>query len=187
MNKVQPIIIKGLNPSDIRWKNFAGKVTDRNQYGKRQFALFLDPEMVDIQALIDEGWKIKTREYDGTDKPTEYYINVDLNYNYNEPPEIDLIINAEDGGQPHGVHLTEEDVYQLDDVVFTACNIIVRGWWSKNKFTGEWTLKASLARLQVWSNPDHYRLALEDFDNEIGDVIFDQDDALEEAIDNSDD
>ena len=102
-------------------KNFSGRVTDRNQYGKKQFALFLDPEIIDVQALIDEGWRIKTREYADSDKPTEYYINVDLNYNYNEPPEIDLIINAEDGGQPHGVHLGEEDVYQLDDVVFTAC------------------------------------------------------------------
>ena len=187
MSNVNPIIIMGLNPTDIRWKNFTGKVTERNKYGKRQFTLFLDPEIIDVQALIDEGWKVKVREYDETDKPTEYSIVVDLNYNYENPPEIDLIINSEDGGRAHGVHLTEEDVYQLDDVVFTACNIIVRGWWSKNKFTGEWSIKAALDRLQVWSNPDHYKLALEDFDNEIGDVIFDQDDALEEAIDNSDD
>lgn len=182
MNTIQPIVLKHMNPADIRWKNFSGKVTDRNQYGNKQFALFLDPTLIDVEDLIAEGWKIKKREYYGTDKPTEYYLNVDVKFGYEKcPTEVTLIITDEDGSQ-HGCHLDEDTIFQLDDVVFTDVSCIIRPRWVKNKYTGEWSLKAMLARLDVWSNPDYFKIALDDFDNDLAEVIFDDDDKIEEAL-----
>ena len=174
MNTINPIVLKNMPGSDIRWKNFKGQVTERNRYGIRQFALFLDPEQVDIEGLIAEGWKVKERVYDGTDTPTKYYLNVDLNYNYQEPPIIDLVID--DGEDiPHGSHITESNVAELDDTIFTRFDIVVRPRWTKNTFSGQWSLKAMLGRLIVWSEPNYYKAALEDFDDMLAEVIFDDD------------
>lgn len=182
MNTIQPIVLKHMNPADIRWKNFKGKVSDRNKYGTKQFVLFLDPELVDIEALVAEGWPIKTKEYAGTDKPVEYCLNVDITFGYEKyPTDVTLIITDEDGVQ-HGCRLDDDTIFQLDDVVFTDASCIIRPRWYKNKFTGEWKLKAMLARLDVWSNPDYFKIALDDFDNDLADVIFVDDDKIEEAL-----
>lgn len=156
--EVAPIVIE--NVADIRYKNFEGRVTKANRNGVPQFALFLDPELIDIQQLIDEGWNVKAKEFDEDDRPTEYYVYVDVNYNYRILPEAILIINPRDGEAPHGVRLDEETLYQLDDAVFTAASVVIRPRiWTDDD--GRVRVKAYLQKLIAWSDPDYFQDALE--------------------------
>lgn len=157
-NQIAPIVIK--HGADIRYKNFSGVQTRYNKNGTPQFALFLDPELVDIPALIEEGWNVRQKEFDESDKPTEYYINVDITFNYRLKPEIRSIINSTNGEPPHGAILDEETICDLDDTIFTDAAIVVRPRvWTDDD--GVQRVKAYLQELVVWSDPAYFADLLE--------------------------
>ena len=173
-NYVAPIVIENANPKTrVEYKDFKGTVTQFNKYGTPNFTLLLDPEVDNIEALIAEGWRIKKKEFTEDDRPTKYYMPVYLRYDKEDPPVVDLIINSEDGSAPKGVHLDADTIDTLDDVVFTKVSMIVVPKWRKNTMTGEWTIKAHLARMIVWSDPNYYEMALKDLEDSLEGVIFD--------------
>lgn len=69
----------------IIWRNFAGKPSQFNADGKRNFCVVLDPEMAD--SLAEEGWNVRWR--DGREEGDEpmAYLQVAVSYD-NIPPTI---------------------------------------------------------------------------------------------------
>lgn len=158
---VNPIVIDKAPGRIIMWKNFSGKATKYNREGDRNFNIELDPETVDIQRLIDEGWNIKKKEYDEDDRPDMYYMPVFVNYNYSVPPEVDLIVESYDPAKPpHGTHLDEESIGELDHTVITTAQVVLRPrvWFDDD---GNQRVKAYLEKLVAWTKPVYFAADLD--------------------------
>ena len=122
MKKVTENII--LENATIRFRNFSGKEGKYNPAGKRNFCLFLDPDLG--SKLRDDGWNIKQlAPRDDGDLPQDY-IQVEVSYR-NIPPKIFLINSA-------GKQLLNEDTIDiLDWAEIENVDIIVRPYnWSAN-------------------------------------------------------
>lgn len=119
-----PDIFFQLEDAKIIFRNFAGKRTQFNAEGDRNFCLDLTGE--DIGMLQADGWNVKftkAREEDDEPRP---YLPVAIKYNF-KPPHIVLVTSS---GQRH---LSEDMLEVLDFAELTKVDIIVRGWhWFNN-------------------------------------------------------
>lgn len=104
--------------AQLIFKNFAGKKTDFNEEGNRNFGLLLDDDLA--EQLSKDGWPVKylrPRE----DDPEQYeqpWIKVRVRFN-TYPPKI-VLINSR--GRKR---LDEETVEQLDWTRIKMCDVIV--------------------------------------------------------------
>ena len=140
------IVIKD---ADIRWKNFSGRESKFNPAGKRNFALFLDANDPDfIDDLVADGWNVRTREYDNPDRPNEYYISVEVNFDYFQPPVVKMIQGT------RGLVLDETTVGRLDSTLITKADVVIRPrHWEVNGKTG---VKAYLHTLRAEVEEDYF-------------------------------
>lgn len=105
------------------FKNFAGKGSDYNNEGDRNFGVLISDE--DAEMLKDDGWNVKylrPRE----DDPTNYrqpWLPVKVKFN-NYPPTIYIIIPDEE--HPRKVRLGEETVEQLDWTAIEFADLVIR-------------------------------------------------------------
>ena len=145
--------------ADIRWKNFTGRESKFNPAGKRTFALFLDPEDLDlIDDLVADGWNVRKREFEDTDRPIEYYITIEVNFDYYQPPIVKMIQGH------HGLVLDENTVGRLDSTLITKADVVIRPrHWEVNGKTG---VKAYLHTLRAVVEEDY-------FADQDEDIIFD--------------
>lgn len=126
MSKVTDNII--LEDATIRFRNFAGKEGKFNPPGRRNFCLFLEPELG--AKLTRDGWNVKQLAPREPEDLPQDYIQVDVSYK-NIPPKIYLINSG-------GKQLLNEDTIDiLDWAEIENVDIVVRPYnWEVNGKTG---------------------------------------------------
>lgn len=100
------------------FKNFAGKRTDFNDEGNRNFGVLLDDGLA--EKLSNDGWPVKYL-HPKEDDPEQYeqpWMKVRVRFN-NYPPKI-VLINSRGRKK-----LDEETVEQLDWTKFKTCDVII--------------------------------------------------------------
>lgn len=98
------------------YRNFSGKVSDRNRDGNRGFAVLLNDELA--EHLKDDGWNVKYMKSnpDGYCQP---YLNVKVRFD-NFPPIATMINYA---GK---VRLDEHNIGELDYCMIKNADVIIR-------------------------------------------------------------
>ena len=115
----------------ICFKNFAGKATDYNAEGARNFSVVLDDEQA--EQLANDGWPIRVRPpregYEDEGNFNTMKVNVKFGPNPERNPKIFRICNG------HKVLLTENNVACLDfdDIENIDMRIRPYNWERANK------------------------------------------------------
>lgn len=112
----------------IAFRNFAGKEGKYNAKGRRNFVVFLDPDLA--EKLYDDGWNIKTLKPRDEEEEPQAYMQVAVNYEH-IPPRIVLISNGQQ------TILDEESIDILDWAEIDTIDLIIRPYeWDVNGKTG---------------------------------------------------
>lgn len=112
----------------IAFRNFAGKESKYNAKGRRNFVVFLDPDLA--EKLYDDGWNIKTLKPRDDEEEPQAYMQVAVNYEH-IPPRIVLISNGQQ------TILDEESIDILDWAEIDTIDLIIRPYeWDVNGKTG---------------------------------------------------
>lgn len=141
--RIDPIILKNVQiPYNTeRWqpRNFHGMERGRyNREGERNFCIFLDPEQVDCEKLIEEGWNIKKNinENDPQAEPS-YMLRVKVKFH---PQNSDLsrlnpkILVCTSSGE---MMMDEDNVGDLDSAQIMKANLTIGGTWNESQtYTG---------------------------------------------------
>ena len=124
-----------------RWhpRNFQGlEINKYNREGDRNFCIFLDPNQVDCEKLIEEGWNIKVNrnEADPQAEPS-YMLRVKVKYH---PAGSDLvrlnpkILVVTSKGE---MMMDESNVGDLDNAQIIKANLTIKGRWNESStYTG---------------------------------------------------
>ena len=112
----------------IGFRNFSGEAGKYNPAGRRNFCVFLDPEMSKV--LQDDGWNVRwLQPRDGNDDPTPY-LQVAVSFD-NIPPKVVLITSS---GK---TVLDESSVNILDWAEIDTVDLIIRPYnWTVNGTSG---------------------------------------------------
>lgn len=142
------VLIEGAR---IMFRNFAGKQTQYNAEGKRNFCVVLPPDIADQMAR--DGWNVKAlkpREQD--DEPTPY-IQVSVSFK-NRPPKVALVTSK-------GKRFLEEEMVELVDWIdIQHVDLIINPYdWDVNGKTGT---KAYLKTIVVIVKEDYLELKYAD-------------------------
>lgn len=112
----------------IAFRNFAGKEGKYNAKGRRNFVVFLDPDLA--EKLYDDGWNIKTLKPRDEEEEPQACMQVAVNYEH-IPPRIVLISNGQQ------TILDEESIDILDWAEIDTIDLIIRPYeWDVNGKTG---------------------------------------------------
>lgn len=127
------IVIEGAR---IIFRNFAGRQTQFNEAGKRNFSVVLDPGIA--EKLKAEGWNVKQKEArDEGDLPL-FHLPVTLRFDGKTPPRLILISSR---GRNT---LNEELAEMIDYADFDTIDLIIRPYDWKMRGTGNTGRKAML-------------------------------------------
>lgn len=131
----------------IIFRNFAGKESEFNREGDRNFAVLLNDEIGN--AMQEDGWNVKwlkPREDADEGETEQAYLQVKVNYGKGRPPRIALITER---GR---TNLSEDEVEMLDWVDIKNVDLIVRPYhWNVREKTG---ISAYLQSLYVTIEED---------------------------------
>ncbi len=86
---IPPVLIRD---AKIIFRNFAGRKTDYNEEGERNFVLVLPPDVA--KEMIADGWNVKEKKpyrADEGDDSVEYHLEVAVEYRKGRPPRCVLI------------------------------------------------------------------------------------------------
>ena len=150
---VEPIIMKNVNiPYNTeRWhpRNFQGIELNRfSREGDRNFCIFLDPEQIDCEKLIEDGWNIKVNrnEADPMAEPS-YMLRVKVKFHSKDSelarlnPKV-LVVTSK--GE---MMLDENNIGDLDNAQIVKANLTIKGRWSESStYTG---ITAYLSKMVV--------------------------------------
>ena len=155
--RIDPIVLKDAmipyNTDTWKPRNFRGleRVSDGkvvNREGERNFCVFLKPDQVDCEQLIENGWNIKKSE-NPTDPQAEpsYMLRVKVKYH---PDGSDLkrlnprVLVCTQNGE---MEMDEDNIGDLDSAQIVKANMTIHGTWRESPmYTG---VVAYLSKLVV--------------------------------------
>lgn len=150
-----------IEDAHIIYRNFAGKETQYNRAGKRNFnVLFDDPDI--IAQLIEDGWNLKPMQPHEDDETPKYRLEVALAFE-NVPPKIILIV-----GRKKTV-LDEDSVSALDYAHILNVDLVIRPYnWviqegTRNEKSG---IKAYVKTMYVTIEKDEFADKYDDLELE---------------------
>lgn len=144
----------------LKFRNFAGRETDFNREGERNFKWDLsnDPELA--RTLADNGWNVSFKESNDPDRP---YIDmlVKIKYKNGNGPDAYLVTNGK------RVRLDEVSIARLDEISIKRVDMDIRpfDWELKSGKTGR---TAYLNAIEVVQDIDRFaaRYAEEEYPEE---------------------
>lgn len=129
-----------MNDVRITHRNFAGEQTPYNRKGDRNFSVIIDDQEI-ADALIDEGFNVKIKEYDGGDDPF-MFLKVNVKFNARGPA---VYLKTGD----NVAKLNEDTVACLDDVDIESVDLDIRAYdWDVNGRTGRTAYLQSILVVQ---------------------------------------
>lgn len=143
--KLEPLQIEN---AQIIFRNFAGKGSQYNREGDRNFCVVIDDTDY-AHFLLEQGWNVKSRAGADEDEAPTFYISVKVNYNSEvAPPKVYLIIDGKKR------ELNEETVSLVDDADIQSCDLIINPYfWEVNGKTG---IKAYLKTAYIVVQQDRF-------------------------------
>lgn len=127
----------------IIFRNFAGKESQYNREGDRNFAVILAPDIA--EAMLKDGWNVRYLESREEGEDPTPYISISVSFK-NRPPRV-VLLTANSRTQ-----LGEDSVEVLDWADIKTADLIARGYdWIVNGKTGT---KAYLQSLFVTIEED---------------------------------
>lgn len=131
----------------ILYRNFAGRETDYNRNGDRNFNVIID-DPVTAQQMQDDGWNVKFRAPRDPQDPGTHHIKVNVNYRSARGPRIYVHTGR------NVVELTAETVGQLDQADIVGCDMLISPFhWERNGSAG---ISAYLDTLHVTLREDPF-------------------------------
>lgn len=120
----------------VRFRNFSGRETEFNPKGRRNFAVFLDPDTANV--LADDGWNIKWKKAREEGDPDIPYLQVSVRYDNDRPPQVYRVTGK------NMTLETEDTVGDLDYAEIENADLIITpSVWTVGKKTG---IKAYLSK-----------------------------------------
>ena len=114
----------------LLYRNFAGKQTDYNAAGKRNFNVIIDdPDLA--QKMADDGWNVKFRVPRDPQDAGVHHIKVNVNFESARGPRIFMHTGN------NVVELNERTVDQLDQADILGCDMLISPFhWERNGSSG---------------------------------------------------
>lgn len=119
-----------IEDGQVMFKNFAGRETDYNAEGKRNFCVVIDdPKAVDD--LTAAGWNIRpARKTFDEGEPVKYVLKVNISYKYRGPKIFRKIGTAPNAPM---FEVFEDTIADLDqDYILSADMTIAPSKWARN-------------------------------------------------------
>lgn len=134
----------------LMFKNFSGREQKYNHEGDRNFCVVIeDPNQV--QALAEDGWKIRSLASRDEGDPPTYYIQVAVSFkNIPGIPSTKVFMMTNHSK----VQLDEDTIGELDFAEIESVDVILRPYqWEVNGETG---IKAYLEKMYVTVYTDEF-------------------------------
>lgn len=136
-----------IEDAHILYRNFAGRETDFNREGDRNFNVIID-DPATAQQMQNDGWNVKFRAPRDPQDSGIHHIKVNVNFKSARGPRVYLHTSR------NVVELNAETVGQLDQTDILSCDMIISPFhWERNGSAG---ISAYLDTLHVAVREDPF-------------------------------